>query len=220
MKILILEDELYFQQLIVKLAKETIKNFEYIAYSNLSDCLKDTNSYDLAILDIKLEDGDGIEYAKTHSDKFNQILFLTSMENRVYDAFGKNVVGFILKERIGKALPLKLKEIISTLYNTRIHFRTDLGVISLDFKDIIYVETEARNIRIIADKTYVIKRTSLSKFAKQLDIRFVWISQSMLINLDYVNSWKKDEIILSNKYTVYASRRHLKDAFHAFMERK
>lgn len=220
MKILILEDEQYFQNEIVKIIKKTVKDYEYSLYSNISECLLDHAYYDLAVLDIHLKDGDGIEFARNHSHQFDSILFLTSMENRIYDAFGKNVIGFIPKDNMNTSLPLKLKEIESNITsNNRLQIKTENGIVVLDLKDIIYIQTDLRNIQIIAKQNYILKRMTISKFAKELDSRFVWISQSMLINLDYVSAWKKDEILLNDTYKVYASRRYLKEALQVFMER-
>lgn len=221
MKILILEDEKYFQNEIIKYINNFNKSYTYSIFSNISDCQKNTETYQLGIIDIKLDDGDGIEYIKKHHDKFENILFLSSMENRVFDAFGKNVVGFIPKDKIEQELPNKLEEISKTLFNKKaIHVKTQDGFINLDLNSIIYLETQSKNINIIADKQYILKRISLSQFSKNLDDKFVWISQSIIINLDYVTAWKKDKILLNNTYTVYASRRHLKKSFLKFTLRR
>lgn len=61
MNILILEDEIYFQNKIIDIVKENISNAEITVYSTISNCLDDTMHFDLGIIDISLPDGDGIK---------------------------------------------------------------------------------------------------------------------------------------------------------------
>lgn len=223
MKILILEDEKFFQSKIIKIIHDIFPSeVEVTLYGNISSCQRDKQQYDLGIIDIMLPDGDGIEYTKDSFDQFDSILFVTSMENRVFEAFGKNVIGFILKENMDIQLLNELKEIKKKYYQELgkiTIFETTQGKVRIDIKDIIYIQIENRKIKVVSKKDLYLKRQRLDKLFQKLDERFVQINQSTLINLDCVTTWRKEEIVLNDKYTLYASRKYLKPALQSFMER-
>ena len=58
--------------------------------------MKELN-FDLIILDIELPEIDGIKLSKSVINKKTKIVFLTSTSDRVYEAFGENVLGYLLK---------------------------------------------------------------------------------------------------------------------------
>lgn len=223
MKILVLEDESFFQSKIIKTINDIFQNeAEVILYSDITSCQKDANHFDLGIIDIMLPDGDGIEYIKESSNQLDSILFLTSMENRVFDAFGKNVIGFVLKDSMDIQFPKKLKEIYKKYKQEEgylLTFETAQGIIRINAKEIVYIQIENRKIKIMTKEETFLKRQSLDKLSKKLDERFVRINQSTFINLDSVTAWRKEEIVLKDTYTMYASRKYLKAAFTKFMER-
>lgn len=221
MKILILEDEEFYTKKIINIVKKTIEQSVIVTHSTILSCLKDSNSYDLAIIDVMLPDGDGIEYIHNHRNQFESILFLTSMENRMIDAFDRNVVGFIPKDKMDTLLHLSLHKVFKEYKaNQFINLNTETGNFLIPFKEIIFIQTEQRKIKVTCTKhSYLLKRQSLSKFSEQFDSRFTWINQSTIINLDYVSQWIKEEIILNETYKVYASRNYSKAAFRAFSER-
>lgn len=220
MEILLIEDEEYFYTLIKKIITDQIENTTIQICTTIQEANLNMHDYDLAIVDINLPDGDGLEFTRKNAEKFGSILYVTSMENRVYDAFGKNVIGFISKDSILDKLPIKLHEFIQNNKNDHLLLNTQNGLIHVQLKDILYIQTELRKINIFMNnkENILLKRQSIKEFSKQLDPRFVWINQSTIINLDYVYSWKKDEITLTDNVKLYASRKYTKEALSSFME--
>ncbi len=70
MKILILEDEKYFLDKIIKIINESLNDVDI--YSCLSISAFNDEHYDLALIDIQLGKEDGIEFVK----KMNLILIM------------------------------------------------------------------------------------------------------------------------------------------------
>lgn len=218
MKILILEDEKYFLDKIKKIINCNLDDVD--VYPCLSISEFDYMYYDLALIDIQLSDGDGIEFVKENESYFDSIIFVTSMENRVFDAFGKGVIGFIPKVNVDLLLPAKLIEFKNLFQREELHIKTEESLKRIYLKEIILIETELRKLKIKTDSTeFILKRQSIKSFSEKLDSRFVWVNQSTIINLDFVSSWKKEEIVLNGDIIVYASRNYLKNALTVFMKR-
>lgn len=218
MKILILEDEKYFLDTITKIIKDNLDDVN--VYSCLSMSEFDYTHYDLALIDIQLSDGDGIEFVKENESYFDSIIFVTSMENRVFDAFGKGVIGFIPKINMDLLLPAKLIEFKKMFQREELHIKTEEGIQRIYLKEIVLIETELRKLKVKTNRTeFILKRQSIKTFSEKLDSRFVWVNQSTIINLDFVSSWKKEEIVLNGDIIVYASRNYLKNALTVFMKR-
>ena len=218
MKILILEDEKYFLDKIIKIINESLN--DVVIYSCLSISAFNDEHYDLALIDIQLGKEDGIEFVKKNESYFDNVIFVTSMENRVFDAFGKSVIGFISKTNMDVLLPVKLIECKKIYQKEELHIKTEDGIKRIYLKEIILIETEQRKLKIKTDRTeFVLKRQSIKTFSEKLDSRFVWVNQSTIINLDYVVTWKKEGIVLNGDIRVYASRKYLKSALNIFMKR-
>lgn len=219
MKILILEDERYFTNKIIEIVNYCLPNAEIFACSNINDVKKD--NYDLGLIDIKLNDGNGLEFVRDNTEIFDSVIYITSLIENIYDAFGKNVIGFINKDTIETDLPIKLRSIVDGfVQDNKVFISTNLGLVSLNKNDIMFIQIENRKLIVYAtNNVYSLKRQSIKEFYDNLNDNFVFINQSTIINLDFVSSWKKEEIEINNKYKVYASRKYLKDALAIFMKR-
>lgn len=220
MKILLLEDDPYYQSLLKDTVSHHIENAEIYTFDKISDTVNNLLNYPLGIIDIQLPDGDGVNFVQTHSSNIENVIYVTSMNNRVYDAFGKNVIGFIPKENLNSLLPSKLDEFRSSYKNDIILISTENGIIKVNRKDVIYIQTDGRKLKIYTFPCCITtKRLPLKDFYLSLSNNFTWINQSTIINLDYVTMWDKDEITLYNTHKLYASRKYAKEALRSFMAR-
>lgn len=220
MKILLLEDDHYYLSLLKETVSHHIENAEIYSYEKVSDAVHNLLNYQLGLIDIQLPDGDGVAFAQTYSSYIENVMYVTSMTNRVFETFGKNVIGFIPKENLKPLFPVKLKEFINSYRDEMILLSTENGIVKVNMNDIIHIETDGRKLSICTHNGVVTtKRQPLKNFSARLSNKFIWINQSTIINLDYVTMWNKDQITLHNKYTVYASRKYAKEALHSFMVR-
>lgn len=220
MKILLLEDDHYYLSLLKDTISHHIKDAEIYAYDKISDAMNQLLNYQLGIIDIQLPDGDGVNFVETYSSDIENVIYVTSMTSRVYDAFRKNVIGFIPKDNLSLLLPAKLEEFQNSYKAKIIFLSTENGIVQINMKDIIYIETDGRKLNIYTPTCcFTSKRQPLRDFCLRLSDSFVRINQSTVINMDYVTVWNKDEITLYNTYKLYASRKYAKDALRSFMVR-
>lgn len=220
MKILLLEDDHYYLSLLNDAISHHIENAEIYAYEKISDAVNSLLNYQLGIIDIQLPDGDGVDFVHAYNSNIENVIYVTSMNNRVYDAFGKNVISFIPKENLSLLLPSKLEEFNRSYKKDIMFLSTEKGIVKVNRNDVIYIQTDGRKLKIYTLRYCITtKRQPLKDFYLSLSSNFVWINQSTIINLDYVTMWNKDEITLYNTYKLYASRKYEKEAMHSFMVR-
>lgn len=218
MKILLLEDDHYYLSLLEDIVSHHIEKANIYANDTISNAVHNLQNYQLGIIDIQLPDGDGVKFIETYSSKIENVIYVTSMTNRVYDAFGKNVIGFIPKENLSVILPAKLNTFISSYKNKVILLYTHTGIAKVNMDNIIYIQTDGRKINIYTLTCCITtRRQPLKEFYLKLSDSFIWINQATIINLDYVTAWNKDKITMYNIYTLYASRKYAKEALHSFM---
>lgn len=209
-------------------------NLEYDIemYDNGNILLKDYNKniegLDIIFLDIDMPEIDGITIAKEIREMNSQvvIVFLTMMENRVYDTFGYNAFRFILKSYDEEHIRSLFKECIKHALALKANymFNTLDGVLRLSEKEIIYFERNLRKFYIKSTKG--VYRIIIDKFE---DINeklgnnsfFQRPNRSILVNLRYVDEiTKKDEVIIRYKdevETVTLGRTRKKEFYDSFI---
>lgn len=219
MNLLIVEDNLYFQKKVKNVLMRFYPKSSITSVDHLKDVENDRSSFDICFMDIELPDGDGVEFLNKYPNRFPAVVYFTSHEDRVYEAFGKNIYGFIPKSN--EDFEQKMLEILKKIPVSRfIHVTDEKGRHwKIDLDQIIFVQTDQRKLLLqLVDQALVLKRQPIREFAQMLDQQFIWISQSTLINMKYIDAWKKEEVTMINGHILYASRRFAKEARHKYLE--
>lgn len=183
------------------------------------------NTVDLIFLDIKMPGTNGIDFAKTISEK-TLIIFTTAFSEYALDSYEVEAIDYLIKpvilDRFQKAVS-KAKAYHSLLVtdNTNNHIETiaedyffvkaDRKIFKLLFKDILFIE---------GLKDYVVLQTADRKIITAMNIKtiheqlpqniFVRISKSYVINVQHITSFDnntvfigKNEIPIGNAYRDY-----------------
>lgn len=219
MNLLIVEDNLYFQEKVKSVLMRHCPKSSIITVDHLKDIENDHSSFDVCFMDIELPDGDGIEFLKKYPNRFPAVVYFTSHEDRVYEAFGKNIYGFIPKS--SEDCEQKIGDILKKIPVSRfIHVADENGRHrKIDLDKIVFVQTDQRKLLLqLTDQALILKRQPIREFARALDQQFIWINQSTLINMKFIDTWKKDEITMTGGHILYTSRRFAKDARHKYLE--
>lgn len=169
--------------------------------------------YDLLILDMKT---DGIQTAR-EARRFNpaaDVIFLADSAEKAIDAFSVNALGYLLK-------PVKKEQFESAMNRAfrKIPERRPEGIaiknlsgnlMSVDIKDILYVESREKIIRIVQRETDdILARSSLSATFEHLGKfkHIVKCGSSYIINLDGVKKIDDKSVIMSNGTAIPIPRR-------------
>ncbi|GAB6086785.1 LytR/AlgR family response regulator transcription factor [Alkaliphilus crotonatoxidans] len=172
---------------------------------------------DIVLLDIQLQDMTGFEIAAglIKLRKPPKIVFVTAYNEYAIDAFEFSAIDYLLKPvdegRFQKTLQKLREELknspqhtLSSVHqllerhlqlehnNRKITLEKDGKLFVLCLKDIIYIETEERNTKVVSKRGEYITTTSMTEWEERLEaLGFFRPHRSYLINLDEI-----DEIVL------------------------
>lgn len=162
--------------------------------------------YDIILLDIQMENGDGISSAKRirQVDENALLIYVSSYDKYMMDLFRLDVFAFVKKPIDDNVFKNTLLEAYAKLCNRRVYFPYHYK--SQEYKipcmDILYFESNGRLITIHTKQGKVEKfNGKLSEVEELLSagkISFLRIHQSYLVNYHHIHSRSKVEVTLVN----------------------
>ncbi|AYE34085.1 LytR/AlgR family response regulator transcription factor [Clostridium septicum] len=180
------------------------------------------NSYDIIILDIKMGNLTGIEVAKIirEVNKSIKIIFLTALESHWSDGYTVNAFRYILKPLNADSFYNEIKELINELNKSKIFIPIDSNgtIKKISISDILYLEILDRKVLIHTNSDIYTSTNKLKYWNDMLSpLGFSNPHNSFLVNLNYVKELNKNNVVLCNGDTIYASQRKFKSFKKDFM---
>lgn len=228
-KIVLVDDEqlqLDYMEKMVKQAADDLEIevalYQYLSGEAFLFALEDHPTWDLAFLDIEMEQLNGMEVARKVRENVPELelVFATAYAEYAIEGYEVQALDYLLKpinlEKITRVLERFLEEQPEEAAYTIIE--VDGGTTRLNLDDIIYVEANMGEIRVVLEEQSFHLKMSLAEFKKQLDNRFVSPHRSYLVNLQYVSRLLKKDVQLSNGETIPLSRRRAKDVQKDFID--
>lgn len=236
LSIALCDDDVHFMDLIVQLMKKelTLLNipFHIVTFNSGESLLysyqKEGALFDMIFLDIDMQPLDGLETASRlrQLDTKVMLIFLTSMADKVYDAFGYNAFKFIRKDYSSELFIKNLKDCIQHIHllTQGFVFETTEGIVRITEQSILFFEIKARKFYM---QTPTLKyRLLVDNFEQILRIIqchpfFAMPNRSTLLNLRYVKNITKQNLISIEHngicYTLELSRYKKQDFYNAFI---
>lgn len=230
MKIFICDDQI---EMVENIKAECERYFEQnnIEAEILGDTVYDTtleedgNRPDIMVLDIDMPAISGIEI-KNRMETYEDgpyIIFVTSHNEMVYDAFGKNVIGFLNKP-LNSNLFDKVMEKAVSFYESRFLSVSLPGGLELMCRDIIGIKAEHVYSTLVLNDGELCIRRSLREWEEILPKNdFFRINEKYIIHLAYLNKISGDKAVLKNGKDLPISRRRkmaLKECYMSYCLRK
>ena len=201
----ICDDENVIRDKIEKICiNETKKYCEDVVIQKYSDGREVLEKdFDILILDIEMEDVDGI-VVKNYFQKRKKdtiIIFVTSHNVMMSQAFGVNVMGFVAKSYLDNQLQVMLDGAMKRVMNT-------VSIEGVDSRKVCYIQAEhIYNILHLENETEVSVRCSSADLEKMLEVvGFIRVHRTYIINMAYVDHIK-DKTVLVNKREIPVSAR-------------
>lgn len=201
----ICDDENVIRDKIEKICiNETKKYCEDVVIQKYSDGREVLEKdFDILILDIEMEDVDGI-VVKNYFQKRKKdtiIIFVTSHNEMMSQAFGVNVMGFVAKSYLDNQLQVMLDGAMKRVMNT-------VSIEGVDSRKVCYIQAEhIYNILHLENETEVSVRCSSADLEKMLEVvGFIRVHLTYIINMAYVDHIK-DKTVLVNKREIPVSAR-------------
>ena len=224
MKILICDDE---QQYVDEL-KIHIENFMQsrvadftINTANNPQAVADSNEiYQLAFLDIQMNELNGISLAKNLKERNNKIVifFVTSYNDYQDEAMDLRAFRFFEKpfnvERLYSGLEKAMEYIDESYVDFYVWTDNEHKQILVD--DVIYVERGNRQVTLVTTQGNFTTRETFDEWCAILQNSFFYrVHKSFIVNLHYVTGYKYSELFVQNNVRIPIASRRQTD-FHKF----
>lgn len=220
MKIAICDDDKDF----CGIEQESIKSI-FKKYFENEDCETDVfnegdelveaynkKQYDMLFLDLELGEKNGFDVAEKivliNSNVI--IIFVTSHDNLVYEAFKFRPLGFIVKSHFEKEFSRMMRKIIEKLIESRQVI--EVGGRQFYTDSIISISSFQRKIYIKSAKGVIALNDTYNKYVEMLEkYGFIEASKGVLVNMKYINHIEEDVLVMYDKEKIAISRRKKKN---------
>ena len=232
MRIAICDDDYAFAKQLETLLGTFFKNRslklpELVIYNNGNNLINDPINSDIAFLDIRMSDRDGITISESlkHKNPYIIIFIVTAYPEYLDDAMQIRVFRFIQKpvdeQRLYNGLEYALKAYNTTVQ--KIPIETKDGVFTVNSADIIYIQTSNNSTTIITNNGEYQSSCKMSYWKEALKLpTFFNCHRSYIVNLKYVTGFDRHTISLcNNQYTAYLTERkysQFKKSYLLFLE--
>lgn len=231
MKVAVCDDEDTFREKLCEYLQPYLKKYPEILVSSFScghDILKayeQGDSFDILLLDIQMEDLDGVEVAKRirQKDKNIILIFITSYLSFISDTFRVGAFQFLVKPVNQSDFCRDFERAIEQ-YKI-IHFKYVIKWLgetaALEISEIFYIEAYSRHLFIYTENDRFECIGKLSEEVKRLrSYHFVRCHQGYLVNMEYIKLIDKASILLKNSRQIPMSKYfavQVKEAFNDYL---
>lgn len=183
---------------------------------------KEKYKYDVVIMDIELKQINGVETANRirEIDKTVTIFFLTNHTKYAIDCFKCSPKNFWVKPIDYNifADDMEVAYKYAKKMNVYFSFKTRDEIIKLEYKKILYFESDNKKIKIYTfDRMYEFSG-ALKKYASVIEKEsFCSPHKSFYVNLNYIETIRNDEILLTGNITIPVSKSRKKSFRNTFI---
>ncbi|OOM16686.1 LytR/AlgR family response regulator transcription factor [Clostridium saccharobutylicum] len=222
MRIAVCDDEQIIMDATMIMIEEIIDECSYIGefynFNSGQELLKSLEEdfifFDIYILDINLNDINGIEVAKRIRGLDNDaiIIFLTSYQEWMAEAFDVQAFHYLLKPIDRKKLEGIFKKIFNYLSDRKIlyYFKQGKKLYSIPYKNIYYFESDKRKMKIFTGRGEYYYYDTIANVEKtvRMDL-FTRTHVSYLVNMDHIRSFDGKDVTLENGLRIPASKKYV-----------
>lgn len=219
----ILEDNILFanqlKNLILIWADKNSHNFNIDVFNSAENLISGNTKYtyyDVIFMDIQLQPDvpsaiTGMDIAKKLrlSGFDNDIIFITSYQEYVFEGYNVNAFNFLLKPiQTDKLYPV-LNSLIEKYSDKQYVFKNRQSIVSIPYANIITITSNLHEINIMTSNDTYTDRSSLETIADTLPKSFVHCHKTCIVNLSHITKIEKNTIFLSNKKLQTIGRKYL-----------
>ncbi len=183
-----------------------------------------SNHCDLIILDIELVKMNGVELGhliRTElDDHITSIIYISALDTYYKQLYDVQPLNFLPKP-IDKQKLFDMIDLAIRLLDDKNHifaFKDKNGSHRLRIKEILYFESFAHDLKIVAANENYEFRASMSEIMDELsDFGFMQVHRSYIVNYDQIKSIKYEELIMANGDAIPISRNKRKETREALM---
>lgn len=183
--------------------------------------------FDIVFMDIYLSGLNGLDaVSSARSQNPVHSVFTTTSHEHAIEAFNLNASHYLIKpltyEAVTEAMERCLSK-IGTYHSSRLDIKTPRGIISVPTENIVYIEVFNKVCMVHTEKNSFQTYSSLDALFEHLNNHtFMRAQRSFIVNMNFIESFYFDHIILSNGKSIVLSRNNraeLKDQYQQFLFR-
>lgn len=201
---------------------------KFVSPIALFNSIKNGKEYDVLFLDIDMPQENGIELAQSirKKNKDMEIVFVSNLENRVFDTFSVRPFGFVRKNNFSRdlndTLLLYIRYKIKANNCIAVKENGTSSVIKLHIDTIVYIESFKYKQSInMADGSSIEVRMSMEELEEKLrEYDIIRTHKGYLVNLKYVQRIDKNSLTLKdrNNLSLNVSRDRMQLVKQTYME--
>lgn len=181
--------------------------------------------YDLVLLDIKMQELSGFDVARIirKHNKNILIIFISSLGNHILNSFEYHPFWFLVKPVTDEKFVHVFKKAASYIMEDRnkLHsfYTQETGLTSLEINKILYLESRLRKVTIYTrTQTFTYYANLKEEQEKLKENNFVRSHKGYLVNMAYIHSINKNNIVLKSRKVVPLSEHRHKEVFDCFTD--
>ena len=168
------------------------------------------NAFDILLLDIILGDTNGVRFTEYLRDSGNRVpvIFISSSEDYILDAYCAEPVGYVMKPVDRTKLKEALLRAVNRLKPASVVIDSPSLTVSFNVQDVVYIEVFNKNLLLhMQNGTITELSKSLSSVLESLpQDRFVKCHRCYAVAVSSILSIKRYEITLKNLVKIPVSR--------------
>lgn len=210
-------DKARLKKCLERYERETQQKFEITEFSDGEDITADyTAKYDLIILDIEMTFMNGMSAAQRirEMDSDVELIFVTNMPQYAIQGYKVNALDYMLKPISYFSFTETMNKALKRIGNSEKKYvvvATKGGKMKLDIAGICYVEVLDHLLLYHTIDGIYEARGTLKDTLSQLDERFFSCSRSFVVNLDYVEHYRGNDLTVNGD--ILAMSRGRRNAF-------
>lgn len=226
MRVLLVEDDLQWLEKIKEhmLNYQFEKNvdFEIEVSHSIQDIFQYHQEIDLILIDIEVGKERSISYYRQIVKEFPKtaLCYVTTHIDYMPDAFGMNVVGYVLKKDLSK-LDSILSEALKRKEVKGHWFQAVGGRQFISFDSILYISSINKKLQLTTiHQSYDLTMKGIEQLEKELPSQFILVNKQDIINLDKITFVSRDRLDLNHQTMLFViSRRKYAMVIDAYMQR-
>lgn len=198
--------------------------FDIEDYSCSTDILNSDKNFDIAFLDIEIDEYNGIQIGKALQEVNPDtiIICITAYNHYLDEALDIGIMRFFDKPIDSLRFYNGLEKAINLVDKTEIPIflkDNNQGEIAVKTKDIIYIEIQNRKTKVVTKTDEYISKDNIKVWKNRLNKSYFFSPHnSFIINMNYITYYNKITVTLDNKYNIpiaYSKRSEFKTKFMA-----
>lgn len=225
----ICEDEKIYSDRVAELVTETLaaeqEEAELDFYSDgkpLLEKMRAGKVFDLLLLDLQLENSDGMEIAAAIRELDQQVplIFVTGMENRAVEGYAVEAMDYVVKSQLNQRLGAALQRFLKKRRDNSLALDTVEGeTVILSYSDVLWVESENRGVKVVTGSRSYSSSQPVGKITAKLpQEEYIEIHKSVYVRIDGIKRIGTDQVIMKNDAQLPLSRRKRKEVMTSVLE--